>query len=82
MFKIIESDQSYNVYRINIDRETKVEDVRYHTLVCSIPPITHIKVDGDNIIVNINCYDKDGLVINGYSNVSMELKCITRFINN
>ena len=78
---IIESDQSYNIYRTNIDGKTKVNHIRYQQLVCSTIPRLNIRLDGDKLIVKISCYDKYGLAFNGYSNFFMELKCVIRFIN-
>ena len=78
---IIESDQSYNIYRTNIDGKTKVNHARYQQLVCSTTPTSNIQPYCDNLIVNISWYDKEGLIVNIYSNVLIESKCVVRFIN-
>ena len=77
-FKIIESDQSCYVYSSNINAKKKL---RCQQLLYSTSSRSYIRTDVDSFIVQIICYDKDGLVVNGYSNVLMELKCIIRFIN-
>ena len=48
---------------------------------CSTTPKRNILLDIDNLIVKISGYDINCLVINGYSNVLMELKNIVRCIN-
>ena len=80
-FKIVESDQSCNVYRSNINAKTKIKHMRCQHLLCSTSPRSNIRPDEKNLIVKISYYDKDGLVVNGYSNVLIELKCAVRFIN-
>ena len=59
----------------------KIKHMRCQHLLCSTSPRSNIRPDGDNLIDKLSCYDKDGLVINGYSNVLMELKCVIRFIS-
>ena len=80
-FKIIESDQSCNVYRSNINSKTKIKHMRYQHLLRLTSPRLNIKPDEDNLIIKTSYYDKDGLIVNGYRNVLMQLKCIVRFIN-
>ena len=55
--------------------------MRYQHLLRSTSPRLNIRPDEDNLIIKTSYYDKDGLVINGYSNVLMELKCVIRFIS-
>ena len=80
-FKIIESDQLCNVYCSNVNAKTKIKYVRCQFLLCSTTLRLKIRSDRDNFIVKISCYGTDGLVVNGYSNILMELKCFIRFIN-
>ena len=79
--KITESDQSCNAYCSNIDTKAKIKHMRCQQLLCSSSTRSNIRPDVDNLIVTISCYDKGSLVVNGYSNVLMELKCVIRFIN-
>ena len=55
--------------------------MRCQYLLCSTSPRSNIQPDGDNLIVKTSFYNKDGLVVNGYSNILMELKFVIRFIN-
>ena len=80
-FKISESEQSFYVYRTNIDRKTKVKHISCQQLLCSTPIWSNMRPYCDNLIVKISCYDKDWAVVNSYSNVMMKLKCVIRFIN-
>ena len=52
-----------------INTKTKIKHMRYKQFLCSTPLILNIRPDVDNLIVKISCYDKGGLVVNGYSNV-------------
>ena len=49
--------------------------------LCSTTPKPNIRPDIDNLIVKISGYDINDLVVNGYSNILMELKIIVRYIN-
>ena len=40
-----------------------------------------IRPDIDNLIIKISCYNKGGLVVNGHSNVLIELRCVKKIIN-
>ena len=80
-FKIIDSEQSCNVYREYITNITKIKHIRCQNLLCSTTPKVNIRPDIDNLIVRISGYDINGLVVNGYSNVLMELNIIIRYIN-
>ena len=80
-FKIIESDQSCNVYCSNINAKTKIKYVRCQQLLCSTTLRPNIRLDGENVFVKISGYDKNNLVVHEYSNVLMELECVIRFIN-
>ena len=72
-FKIIEYNQSCNVYRSNINAKTKIKYMRYQHLLCSTSLRSNISLDGENIIIEISFYDKDGVVVNEYSNLLMKL---------
>ena len=80
-FKIIDSEQACNVYREYITNITKIKHIRCQNLLCSTTPKPNIRPDIDNLIVRISGYDINGLVVNGYSNVLMELNIIIRYIN-
>ena len=81
LFEIIDSEQASNVYRKYITSKTKIQNIRYQKCLCSTTPRSNIRPDIDNLIAKISCYDKDGLVVNGYSNVLMELKIVIKYIN-
>ena len=66
-FKIIDSEQSCNVYREYITNITKIKHIRCQNLLCSTTPKPNIRPDIDNLIVKISDYDINGLVVNGYS---------------
>ena len=68
----------YREYIMNI---TKMKHIRYQNLLCSTSPKSNIRPDIENHIVKISSYDINGLVVNGYSNVLMELKIVIRYIN-
>ena len=57
-----------------------MKDVRYQYILCSTTPRSNIRLDEDNLIVKARGYEKDGLVVNGYNTVFMELKCVINFI--
>ena len=80
-FKIIDSEQASNVYREYIMNITKIKHITCQSILCSTTPKSKIRPDIDNLIVKINGYDINGLVVNGYSNVLMELKIVIRYIN-
>ena len=50
-------------------------------MLCSTIPKSNIRPDIDNLIVKISGYDINGLVVNRYSNVLMELKTVIRYTN-
>ena len=78
LFEIIDSEQTSNVYREYITNITKIKHIRCQNLLCSTTPKPNIRQDIDNLIVRISGYDINGLVVNRYSNVLMELKNIIR----
>ena len=80
-FKVIDSEQACNVYREYITNITKIKYIRCQNRLCSTTPKVNISPDIDNLIVRISGYDINGLVVNGYSNVLMELNIIIRYIN-
>ena len=80
-FKIIGSEQASNIYREYITNITKIKHIRCQNFSCSTTRISNIRSNIDNLIVKISGYDINGLVVNGYSNVLMELKIIIRYIN-
>ena len=80
-FKIIDLEQASNVYREYITNITKIKHIRCQNLLCSTTPKPNIRPDIDNLIVRIIGYDFNGLVVNRYNNVLMELKIIIRHIN-
>ena len=47
-------------------------------MLCSTIPKSDIRPYIDNLIVKISGYDINGLVVNGYNNVLMELKIVIR----
>ena len=47
--------------------------MRYQHLLCLTSPRSNISPDGENIIIKIIFYDKDGVVVNEYSNLLMKL---------
>ena len=42
----------------------KVKHMRCEQLLCSTTPKSNIRPYCDNLIVKINCYDKEGLIVN------------------
>ena len=63
-FKIIDSEQSCNVYREYITNITKIKHIRCQNLLCSTTPKVNIRSNIDNLIVKISGYDINGLVVN------------------
>ena len=59
----------------------KTKHIRCQHLSCSTNPKPNIRPDIDDLVVKISGYDINGLAVNGYSNVLMELKIIIRYIN-
>ena len=59
---------------------TKIKHIRCQNILCSTTSKSNIRPDIDNFIVKISGYDINDLVVNGYSNVLMELKIIIRYI--
>ena len=80
-FKIIDSEQASNVYREFINNRTKIKHIRCQNLLYSTNPQCNICPNVENLIVKISGFDKDGLVVNGYSNVLIELTLVIKFIN-
>ena len=56
-FKIIEQEQSMNVYRENITW-TRVKHMRCQQLLCSTTRCSKMRHDIDNLTVKISCYNK------------------------
>ena len=61
--------------------EQKIKHIRCQNLLCSTNSQCNIRPNVENLIVKISCFDKDGLVVNGYSNVLIELSFVIKFIN-